>query len=58
VFLAILAEKSVGKAIATSNALVCNDCVPPKAAAVASIQVRATLLKGSCSVKLHPEVWQ
>ena len=43
-FLAILAEKSVGKAIASSNALVCNDCVPPKAAAAASIQVRATLL--------------
>ena len=32
--------------------------VPPKIAAVASIQVRVTLLKGSCSVKLQPLVWQ
>ena len=44
--------------MASSNALVCNDCVPPNAAADASIAVRATLLKGSCSVKLQPEVWQ
>ncbi len=56
-FRAILAEKSVGKAIASSNAFVCKDCVPPNPAAIASMQVRATLLKGSCSLKLHPEVW-
>jgi hypothetical protein len=56
VYFAILAEKSVGKAI-SSNALVCKDWFP-KAAADASIQVRATLLKGSCSVKLQPLVWQ
>jgi hypothetical protein len=58
VFRAIRAEKSVGNAMASSNALVCNDWVPPKAAAAASIVVRATLLNGSCSVKLQPEVWQ
>jgi hypothetical protein len=57
VYFAILAEKSVGKAIASSNALVCR-LGSPKAAADASIQVRATLLKGSCSVKLQPLVWQ
>ena len=34
------------------------DCVPPNAAAIASMQVRVTLLNGSCSVKLQPEVWQ
>jgi hypothetical protein len=36
--------------IASSNALVCKD-LSPKAAADASIQVRATLLKGSCSLQ-------
>ena len=44
--------------MASSRALVCKDCVPPKAAAAASIHVRATLLKGSCSVRLQPLVWQ
>ena len=57
-FRAIRAEKSVGKAMASSNALVCNDCVPPKTAPSASMHVRAILLKGSCSVKLQPDVWQ
>ena len=51
-----LAEKSVGRAIASSNALVCKDWVCPKAAAIASIQVRPTLLNGSCSVSDQPEV--
>ena len=55
---AIRAEKSVGKAMASSSALVCKLCVPPKAAAAASIVVRATLLNGSCSVRLQPLVWQ
>ena len=31
--------------------------MPPKTAAAASTMVRATLLKGSCSVRLHPLVW-
>ena len=53
---AIRAEKSVGKAIASSSALVCSDCVWPNAAAIASIQVRAILLNGSCSVRDHPDV--
>src|SRR6476661_3993771 len=56
VFRAIRAEKSVGKAIASSRALVCNDWVCPCVAAIASIQVRATLLNGSCAVNDHPEV--
>ena len=51
------AEKSVGRAMASSSALVCRDCVCPSAAASASMQVRSTLLNGSCSVRLQPEVW-
>ncbi len=49
---------SVGSAIASSSALVCSDWVPPNTAAIASIVVRTTLLYGSCSVRLQPEVWQ
>ena len=41
---AMRAEKSVGSAMASSSALVCSDCVPPKTAAMASIVVRTTLL--------------
>jgi hypothetical protein len=41
---AMAAEKSVGRAMASSRELVCSDCVPPKAAAMASMQVRTTLL--------------
>ena len=55
---AILAENGVGRASASSNELVCNDCVPPSTAASASIVVRMMLLCGSCSVRLTPEVWQ
>lgn len=55
---AMRAEKSVGSAIASSSELVCNDWVWPRAAAMASMQVRATLLNGSCSVRLQPDVWQ
>ncbi len=50
------AEKSVGSAIASSNELVCSDCVPPNTAAIASIVVRTMLLYGSCSVSDQPEV--
>src|SRR3984893_3753702 len=50
------AEKSVGSASASSSALVCNDWVWPCVAAIASIQVRATLLNGSCAVNDQPEV--
>ena len=53
---AIRAEKSVGRAMASSNELVCNDWVCPKTAAMASIHVRPTLLNGSCSVSDQPEV--
>ena len=51
-------ENAVGSAIASSSALVCSDCVPPKTAAIASIVVRTMLLYGSCSVSDQPEVWQ
>ena len=50
------AEKSVGSASASSRALVCSDCVWPCVAAIASMQVRATLLNGSCAVSDQPEV--
>ena len=44
--------------MASSSALVCKLCVPPITAAMASTQVLVILLKGSCSVKLQPLVWQ
>ena len=53
---AMRAEKSVGSAIASSSALVWSDCVCPRAEAIASMQVRVTLLNGSCSVSDQPEV--
>src|SRR5690606_26350125 len=43
--------------MASSKEVVCRDWVWPNAAAIASMVVRATLVKGSCSVKDHPEVW-
>ena len=52
------AEAGVGKASASSNELVCSDCVPPNTAAIASMVVRTMLLYGSCAVRLTPEVWQ
>ena len=55
---AIRAEKSVGSAIASSRALVCSDWVWPWVAAIASMQVRPTLLKTSCAVSDQPEVWR
>ena len=53
---AMRAEKSVGSAIASSRALVCSDWVWPWVAAIASMQVRPTLLKTSCAVSDQPEV--
>ena len=55
---AMRAEKSVGSASASSSELVCSDWVWPWVAAIASTQVRVTLLKTSCAVRLQPEVWQ
>ena len=55
---AMRAEKSVGSASASSSALVCSDWVPPCVAAMASTQVRATLLNTSCAASDQPEVWQ
>ena len=54
---AMRAEKSVGSASASSSALVCSDWVWPCVAAIASMQVRTTLLKTSCAVSDQPEVW-
>jgi hypothetical protein len=51
-------EKSVGSASASSSALVCSDCVWPCVAAIASRQVRTTLLNTSCAVSDQPEVWR
>ncbi len=53
---AIRAEKSVGSAIASSRALVCSDWVWPWVAAIASRQVRATLLNTSWAVSDQPDV--
>jgi hypothetical protein len=53
---AMRAEKSVGSARASSRALVCSDWVWPWVAAIASTQVRTTLLKTSCAVSDQPEV--
>src|SRR3954452_301938 len=50
------AEKSVGNASASSSALVCSDWVWRWVAAIASIQVRATLLNGSCAVSDQHDV--
>ena len=52
------AEKSVGSAKASSSELVWSDCVPPCVAAIASMQVRVTLLNTSCAARLQPDVWQ
>ncbi len=53
---AMRAEKSVGKARASSSAFVCSDWVCPWVAAMASRQVRTTLLNTSWAVSDHPEV--
>lgn len=55
---AMRAEKSVGSARASSRALVCSDWVWPWVAAIASTQVRVTLLNTSCAVSDQPEVWE
>ena len=52
------AEKSVGRASASSRALVCSDWVWPWVAASASMPVRATLLNTSWAVSDQPDVWQ
>lgn len=53
---AMRAEKSVGSANASSSALVCSDWVCPWVAAIASTQVRVTLLNTSCAVSDQPDV--
>lgn len=49
------ADMGVGNPSASSKALVCSDCVPPKIAAIASMVVRITLLYGSCA-NVQPKV--
>ncbi len=56
VFRANLAEKTDGRARASSKEFVWSDCVPPKMAAMASTHVRTMLLYGSCSVRDQPVV--
>ena len=53
---AMRAEKSLGKASASSSALVCKDCVWPAVAAIASICVRMILLNTSSAASDQPEV--
>ncbi len=55
---AMRAENAVGRARASSSALVCRLCVWPCVAAIASICVRTMLLNGSCAVSDQPDVWQ
>src|SRR4051812_14033354 len=55
---AIRAEKAVGNANASSSALVWRLWVWPWVAAMASMQVRTTLLKTSCAVSDQPDVWE
>ena len=54
---AISAAFSDGSASTSSNALVCNEFVPPSTAASASIAVRTMLLSGCCAVSDTPAVW-
>jgi hypothetical protein len=54
---AMRAEKSVGRARASSRALVCRLWVWPLTAAMASTQVRETLLNTSWAASDQPEVW-
>ncbi len=53
---AIRAESSVGSASASSNELVCSDCVPPSTAAIACSDVRTMLFCGCCAVSVEPPV--
>ncbi len=55
---AIRALKSVGSPSASSRALVWSDWVWPWVAAMASTQVRITLLNTSWAVSDQPDVWQ
>ena len=51
------AERSVGKASASSKPFVCSDCAPPHTAESAWIATRTTLFSGCCAVKVEPPVW-
>ena len=50
------AAASVGSESASSIELVCNDCVPPSAAAIAWYAVRTTLFSGCWAVRVEPAV--
>ena len=47
----------VGRPSASSSALVCSDCVPPRTAASAWTVVRTTLTSGCWAVRVDPPVW-
>ena len=53
---AIRAARSLGRASASSNEFVCNDCAPPQAAESAWIATRTTLFSGCCAVSVDPPV--
>src|SRR5262245_3118318 len=53
---AIRAESSVGSASASSRPLQCNDCVPPRTAAIACSATRTMLLSGCWAVSVLPAV--
>ena len=50
------ADSSVGRASASSDALVWSDCVPPRTAESACSATRTTLTSGCCAVSVEPAV--
>ena len=51
------ADFGVGRAMASSKALVCSDWVPPRTAASAWTVTRTRLSSGCCAVSWTPAVW-
>ena len=54
---ASLADSDVGRASASSYALVCSDWVPPSTAPSAWTATRTTFTSGCCAVSSEPPVW-
>ena len=54
---AIRAAVSLGSASASSNLLVCSDCVPPHTAAKPCNATRTMLLCGCWAARVTPPVW-
>ena len=53
---AIVAERSVGRASASSKEFVCSDCAPPQTAESAWIATRTMLFSGCWAVSVEPPV--